>query len=267
MQSHENNAQIILSLDVGGSFIKSALIRNGEIIREREKVPSCSGGSAGEIAAALRRAAVEKVDAIAVAIPGPFDYHRGVSLMEHKFAAVKGMDLKKFLPDVPVKFIHDANAFLLGEWNGESRMGAITLGTGIGAAVIVNGELLVNDLGSPAPKASLWNKPFCGMTVEEALDLRNHGPGQPPDKWHRFGELLAEILTPWSEQFQLEKIVIGGQIANDFELFKEPLQKLPVDRSKLGEKAALLGTARQFFKEKPCASFIGKKRKRACLGY
>lgn len=233
---------------MGGTFIKSALIQNGNI-RELEKVPSCSGGSAEEIANALRRASAEKADAIAVAIPGPFDYRRGVSLMEHKFAAVKGMDLKSFLPDVPVKFIHDANAFLLGERDGESRMGAITLGTGIGAAVIVDNELLVNDLGSPATEASLWDKPFRGTTVEKALDLRNHGPGQTAETWQRFGELLAEILTPWSERFQLETIVIGGQVANDFELFQEPLKHLPV-RKPIRKHAALYGAAKQFFEEK-----------------
>lgn len=138
---------------------------------------------------------------------------------------------------------------MLGERDGESRMGAITLGTGIGAAVIVDNELLVNDLGSPATEASLWDKPSRGTTVEKALDLRNHGPGQTAETWQRFGELLAEILTPWSERFQLETIVIGGQVANDFELFQEPLKHLPV-RKPIRKHAALYGAAKQFLEEK-----------------
>ncbi len=244
MQSDENHAQVILALDIGGTFIKSALFRNGELLRMLPQVPSSSGGSREEIAAALRLATEEPADAIGVAIPGPFDYRNGVSLMDHKFAAIKGCSLREFLPEVPVRFLHDANAFLLGERGGQRRMGAITLGTGLGAAVIIDHELQTNDLGSPAPEVSLWSKPFRGTTVEKALDLAGHGPGQPPEKWRRFGELLAEILTPWSERFQLEEIVFGGQISNDFELFREPLAHLPIRKS-ICKYAALLGAAKQ----------------------
>lgn len=248
MQSDQDIAQVILALDVGGTDIKSALFRGGELWRELPQLPSCSGGSAEEIAAALRQASQGEYDAIGVAIPGPFDYRNGVSLMEHKFAAIKGRPLREFLPDVPVRFIHDANAFLFGEWRGERRMGGITLGTGLGAAAIIDGELLTNELGSPADAVSLWNKPFRGTTAERALDLREHGPGCPADEWLRFGELLAELLTPWRRALQLEEIVFGGKIARDFDRFKGPLAGLPVRRSASGELAALTGAARWFEK-------------------
>ena len=241
MQGDQNNAQVILALDVGGSFIKSALFRDGELLEERPLSPSHSGGSAGEIAGALREAARGTYNVLGIAIPGPFDYRRGVSWMEHKFGSIKGRNLKEFLPDVPVRFVHDANAFLLGEWKGERRMGAVMLGTGLGVAAVIDGELRVNEFGSPAEEVRLWDKPFRGTTAEQALDLRNHGPGQPPEKWDRFGGLLAEILTPWHEKLRLERIVIGGQIANDFEHFKHALKHLPVFHSTKGNHAVLYG--------------------------
>ena len=73
-------------------------------------------------------------------------------------------------------------------------------------------------------------------------------PPQVERFFHR-RELLAEILTPWSERFQLETIVIGGQGANDFELFQEPLKHLPV-RKPIRKHAALYGAAKQFLEEK-----------------
>lgn len=248
MQTDENNAQVILALDVGGTFIKSALFRGGELQHLLPQIPSCSGGGAEEIGSALRRVvrAAGRIDGIGIAIPGPFDYRNGVSLMEHKFRAIKGKSLFEFLPGVPVRFIHDANAFLLGERKNERRIGGVTLGTGIGAAVMIDGELLTDELGSPAKEVSLWSRPFRDTTVEKALKLREHGPGQPPEVWREFGALLAEILTPWRETFQLESIALGGQIARDFDRFKGPLAGLPVRQSVQGELSALSGAAKQF---------------------
>lgn len=248
MQSDQDHAEVTLALDIGGTFIKSALFRGGKLIESRPQLSSRSGGSAEEIAAALRQASQGEYDAIGVAIPGPFDYRNGVSLMEHKFAAIKGRSLREFLPEMPIRFIHDANAFLLGEWRGERRLGGITLGTGLGAAAVIDGELLTNELGSPREDVSLWNKPFRGTTVELALDLRGHGPGQSMEKWLEFGKTLAEILTPWHRRFGFETIVIGGQIARDFELFRAPLAGLPV-RPSADENATLSGAAAFFRRE------------------
>lgn len=239
---------VILALDVGGTNIKSALFQNGTLLRELAQVPSGSQSTESEIVASLQAVldGAGSIGGIGISIPGPFDYHRGVSLMEHKFGAIKGRSLMEFLPDVPIRFLHDANAFLLGEWNGESRIGGITLGTGIGASVMVDGKLLLNELGAPREDVSLWKKPFKGTTVEKALDLPGHGPGQSKERWKKFGELLAEIITPWCKRHDLERIVIGGQIARDFECFQIPLQELPVVRSKYGTQAALCGVAKLF---------------------
>lgn len=252
MQSDQNHAEIVLALDVGGTFIKSALFRSGEMQQLLPQIPSCSSGSVEEIASALREATRGEFDAIGVAIPGPFDYRSGTSLMTHKFGALKGRSLREFLPDVPVRFLHDANAFLLGEWDGRSRMGGITLGTGIGAAVIADGELLNNELGSPREDVSLWNKPFRGSTVETALEFRKHdkaladaarsGDVNAGKTWFDFGLLLAEILTEWNRKHRFEEIVLGGQIANDFDLFRKPLAGLPIRRAK-DKNAALIGAA------------------------
>ncbi len=258
MQNNQDNAQVILALDIGGTFIKSALFQDGKLLQVLPQIPSHSGGNAEEIAVALRTAvsAAGRIDRIGVAIPGPFDYRNGISLMEHKFGAIKERSLLEFLPDIPVRFLHDANAFLLGEWGGQSRIGGITLGTGLGAAVIVDGKLLTNKLGSPADEVSLWSKTFRGTTVEKALQLSRYnkdlaeaarsGDSAAKQAWQNFGEVLAEILTPWCERFQLEEIALGGQISKDFELFKDPLKGLPVRQSAQGEQAALTGAAKQF---------------------
>ena len=104
-----------LLLDVGGTFIKCA---------DGRCIPMPSGGSRDEIAAALKQAVAEgrhgrpdRPSAIAVAIPGPFDYARGIFLMRHKFAAVYGESFRTLanLPDdCDLRFRHDVVAALEG---------------------------------------------------------------------------------------------------------------------------------------------------------
>ena len=117
MSGNQNAAEMILTLDIGGTLIKSAVFRAGELIRKLPQVSSCSGGSRDEIASAIRSAVRQAgpVDRIAVSIPGPFDYASGIFRMEHKFAAVKDCAFGDFTDGIPVSYIHDANAFLLGE--------------------------------------------------------------------------------------------------------------------------------------------------------
>jgi len=257
---------VILALDVGGTFIKSALFRAGELQRLLPQVPSCSGGSAEEIGSALRRAvtAAGEDDGIGVAIPGPFDYRNGVSLMEHKFRAIKGKSLLEFLPDVPVRFIHDANAFLLGEVTFGSvrdceRVGGITLGTGLGAAFAVRGKLLVGTDGSPAAEVKLWNAPFRNGIAEDYIsgrallaaypaesvkavaDAARRGNRVARQVWLEYGSALFELLTTWRERLKPEWIVIGGQISRDFHLFGPVPNGLSLCRTTLGENAALYG--------------------------
>jgi len=149
---------------------------------------------------------------------------------------------------------------------GTVRAGAVTLGTGLGAAVAVNGVTVDNDLGSPAPEVSLWKTPFHGGIAEdfistralvkkypasgakEIADAAKNGDAAALRVWREFGDDLAELLAAWVERWHLEKVALGGQIAKAWELFRAPLEKLPVFPSEL-EDAALYGA---FLKAQSC---------------
>lgn len=270
---------MILSLDIGGTFIKSGVFASDGTLTQLPQVPSRSDGSRAEIVAAMRSAiaAAGEADAVGIAIPGPFDYRNGVSLMTHKFGALNGVNLRDELGvDVPCVFVHDADAFLLGELGfgslrGVARAGAVTLGTGLGAAVAVNGNTVDNDLGSPAPEVSLWKTPFHGGIAEdfistralvkkypasgakEIADAAHRGDAAALRVWREFGDDLAELLAEWIARWNLEKVAIGGQIAKSWALFSAPLETLPVFPAKLPD-AALYGAfakARKFRNIKP----------------
>ena len=257
---------MILTLDIGGTFIKSAVFCDGKIVWKLPQVPSCSNGSREEIASAIRTAIQQagSVDRIAVSIPGPFDYKNGIFRAEHKFAAVCGCSFSEFSGGLPASFVHDANAFLLGEAlhgaaRGFRRAGGITLGTGLGAAFAVGGVLQLNALGSPAAGVSLWNRPYRGGIAEDRVSARallKNFPGMDGKSlaeaaaagdpaaqraWRGYSEDLYELLRQWRAELETEVIVLGGQLCKGL-IHGEPLPaELGLRFSELGEDAALWG--------------------------
>ena len=226
---------------------------------------------------------------IGVSTPGPFDYEHGISLMKHKFACLYGISLKdslaKLLPeiaDIPFWFRHDANSFLAGEmWLGAGqgckRIAGVTLGTGIGVSFCADGKFFNNEMGSPAVEVSVWNKPYRDGIVEDFISARaliaayqklnprydsaggakgiaeaaKAGNKQAVRVYEQFGANLGNVLTPWCQRFNPEKIVFGGQIAASFDLFAEALRQNlqptscqpDLQAAALGSNAALFGVA------------------------
>ena len=266
MQGAQDASEVILALDIGGTFIKSALFRNGVMLRKLPQLPSRSGGSREEIASAIRGAIRQAgaADRVAVSIPGPFDYAAGIFRMDHKFAAVKGSAFSEFSDGLPASFIHDANAFLLGELlhgaaRGFLRAGGITLGTGLGAAFAVGGDLQLNAAGSPSAGVTLWNRRYRDGIAEDYVSARallKNFPGKDGKSlaeaaaagdpaarraWREYSADLYELLREWRAALETEVIVLGGQLCKGL-IHGEPLPaELGIRFSELGEDAALWG--------------------------
>ena len=186
-----SNSRIVL-LDVGGTFVKSSLgiAGKGAVEGSFVIVPISSDGSAEEIETSFREAVsvqVERaqeaglsVEAVCAALPGPFDYEKGVFLMKHKFASVYGRSFRGILgdvigPEVRLAFVHDVNGALLGALTADDslRKGNVaisTFGTGLGFAYSVDGVIQKSETGSPA--VNLWNAPYEDGILEDYISRR-----------------------------------------------------------------------------------------------
>ena len=244
-----------LLLDVGGTFIKCD---------DGRSIPIDSGGSRSSIVASIRDAVkparTDPRMRIAVAIPGPFDYEKGIFRMKHKFAAVLGErfsdlaglpDVSSEMPGLPrFVYIHDVHAMLLGalqqpELKAYRRVGLITLGTGLGFAVSVGGIPQCSPTGSPA--YSIYNRPYKDGIAEDYASKRGAmrawcevtGKRWPkgqtvkdivttPEGEAAFalmGTRLAEIAAPLLKVLGIEYLLFGGQISKSFSLMEESLSK------------------------------------------
>ncbi|MXV14104.1 ROK family protein [Hufsiella ginkgonis] len=278
----------VLGIDIGGSHITAALVDvhtkkivpesyvrravnaaapAGEIIREWTEVFSQS-------MAAARVTGVK----IGIAMPGPFDYEKGISFMkgQDKYEALYGLSIKSLLAaelgmfEGNIRMMNDASCYLNGEMIAGAAFGyhrsiGITLGTGLGSAWNENGEIT---------DADLWHSPFKDGIAEDYLStrwfiryFRELGGGMVRDVKHlaeltpanetavkvfaEFGRNLGHFMAGLIQSKKPGVVVLGGNIAKAGSLFMKQAEgvlsdrsiKTPVKMAKLGEHAALYGAA------------------------
>ena len=124
---------VVLGVDIGGSHITAALVDiNKGILLNNESVRNSVNpeGTADEIInswCAVIQKALSNIEitnaAIGIAMPGPFDYEEGISLIQQqkKYRSLYGLNVKRLLAtklNIDIKkicFVNDACSFLNGE--------------------------------------------------------------------------------------------------------------------------------------------------------
>ena len=261
-------------LDIGGSFVKHCAVEGGVFTAPGLFAIKESGTKEEIIDPILDFLKAHPAARISVSMPGPMDYDRGVSLMTHKFAAIRGISLKDeiqgVLPGAEVSFVHDGVAFLLGEMaDGEAKgldsAAGVMLGTGLGFVICQAGRILVRAVLSPA--RSLWNLPYLSgiaedyvsgraikrqwtertgstMEVKDIASLAKGGDPRALTLFEQTGEHLGTLLTAHLQDLPVDKVIIGGQISKSLGLLLPGIRRtcaLPICRAAHPNDAALRG--------------------------
>ena len=144
-------APLVIGLDVGGTKILSGLVdRDGNVLAERE-VPS-PGASEEDVLAALDEAVEalldDRVAAIGYGIPANLERGTGrvLNAMNLPLDDVELVARARTRFGLPAGIENDGSAATLAEWRRGAGRGAndlvmLTLGTGVGGGVIVDGRL------------------------------------------------------------------------------------------------------------------------------
>ncbi len=151
---------VLVGIDLGGTSIKAGLVSpEGELLAEKRAPTEVARGAENAtgtmtgLARALlseRGLAPENVIACGIGSPGPLNTKTGCIVKTPNLAGWDGAPIAPPVAEAlgALAFLEgDANAACWGEhWVGAGRgvdnMMMITLGTGVGGAVIVNGELV-----------------------------------------------------------------------------------------------------------------------------
>jgi len=284
------DGRCVLVYDIGGSHISGAICAEsdlalGPVAKAAQPRSIDTFLEALNHLASQVTAGTQCVSGAVLAMPGPFDYVEGVSWMRHKMPYLYGVNLRHAMAerlgwkDEQVQFLNDAAAFLLGEIGagaarGVSRTVGITLGTGIGSAFAVDGNLVVGGPSVPSG-GEIWNLAFEDGIVEDLISTRSiqqrykestgcqrevaeiaAGAKQNPaavQVFQEFGRDLGRVLRTLLHDFAPDVVVLGGGISHAAPLFLPAAHcelrglALQLRISLLGDRAPLVGAGVSWF--------------------
>ena len=257
---------LAIGADIGGSHISCAAVDliSGKILRDtltgREVNNQAKANVIIEVwtealKEALSRVAPERVKGIGFAMPGPFDYVKGISYIKGvtKYENLYGFNITDAISSslnvhdgFLIRFMNDASSFAVGEaWAGSAtkvnRSLSITLGTGFGSAFIADRIPIVD--GPEVPKLGcVYHLPYNDGIADDYFSTRwfirryKSATGKDlkgvrelaelassdkivSDLFTEFGRNLGIFLAPWLKKFRAEMLVIGGNISHAYNLF------------------------------------------------
>jgi len=189
-----------MTLDAGGTNFVFSAIQGGKEIADPVVLPACADcldkclGNLVEGFKAIQAGLPETPVAISFAFPGPADYQAGIIGDLPNFPSFRGgVALGPFLEDIfgiPVFINNDGSLFAYGEaltgvlpeinrrlreagsTKRYKNLLGVTLGTGFGAGVVIDGELLRGDNAAGGYVWCLRNKKYPEYIVEESVSIR-----------------------------------------------------------------------------------------------
>ncbi|MCR5128779.1 MAG: ROK family glucokinase [Lachnospiraceae bacterium] len=158
-------AKVIFGVDLGGTTVKMGYFDTEGNVKDKWEIPTRKENNGSrilpDIAESIKKKmaeqGMEKDDVIGVGIgvPGPVDasgvIYKAANLGWDVFSVKE--ELAVLLGGIPVEAGNDANVAALGEmWQGGGRgyknLVAVTLGTGVGGGIIVEGKILTGATGA-----------------------------------------------------------------------------------------------------------------------
>lgn len=307
--------QIYFGIDLGGTTINiGPVTMDGQILEEKVISTNVDQGPVSAIervAQTINNLKISHADdyeavAAGIGVPGILDVKAGKIVEASNLPGWENFEITRELSsriNLPVFLENDANQAALGEqWlgagAGSNDMFMVTLGSGVGGALITGGKLFsLNDVSGEfghmiinfeGPKCS------CGRNGCVEAYFSKHGlkrltteklPSNPASilRAYELDKITPQIISHAAmqgDQLSMEifreaskamgvaisnminvigvhKIVIGGGIANAWQIFYEPMMevinhvvfkanvpKVKVVKAELGEKAGFIGAAR-----------------------
>lgn len=289
------NSQVI-GIDLGGTAIKLGRFASDGTCLQSLTVATPQPATPAAVVAvmvdAIAQIDAQQTIAIGVGTPGPADAAGRIAQVAinlqgwHDVPLADWLEAKTGLPTI---LANDANCAGLGEaWLGAGRrfqnLILLTLGTGVGGAIILDGKLFVGHQGAAGelglitlnPHGSMCNSGNQGSleqyvsvtairrrTGKEPAELGALAQAGDPDAltfWQEYGKDLGIGLTSLIYVLTPEAVVLGGGVSASAEFFvpsvKAEIEQrvLPTSRlglqilpAELGNSAGIVGAAKLAF--------------------
>lgn len=246
---------LTLGIDIGGTKIAAALVRNGEILKKVERVYQRSS-IIDDLATAIKELDPEReVGSVGIACAGLIDSERGMITFAGNldFENFPLRDLLAPQIDREISLTNDASAagwgeFRYGAGRSFSHMALIAVGTGIGGALILNRSLLLGAHGLGAELGHLHvpgatQECPCGLigcveavasgramerrahengfaSTQELAEAARNGDGSANALFDQMGWAIGAIAGRLTNVVDLQVLVIGGGFGATFDLWE-----------------------------------------------
>jgi polyphosphate glucokinase len=236
----------ILAFDVGGSFVKAGLVdvAAGAVSGEVLRWPTPAVAAPDDVIAMLAGMAEEMPSEGPVGLAFPAVTKKGVAWtaanIDKRWIGTNARAQLQARIQRPVAFLNDADAAGIAEMTlgaGKGRDGTVmvlTLGTGIGSAIFIDGRLLPNtELGHLEVRGQeAEHRASAKVRIDRNLD------------WHDWTAAVNLVLEAYHSLFWPDLFIIGGGVTENWDEFGDLLQsRAEIVPAHFGNDAGIIGAA------------------------
>ncbi|MEO7099967.1 MAG: ROK family protein [Luteolibacter sp.] len=272
-----SDSPLAIGIDFGGTTVKIAVVYQSHIIDQAPPIATQDFEGHEQLVDAMvrtvedLRARHEGIASVGVGMPGFVNFEKGLVYNLTNVSGWEAIPLKKILEskiDLPVAIDNDANCMAFAEWRcgaarGFQNVVFMSLGTGVGGAIIANGQMIrgmrhgAGEIGQTsidyqgrvghygnkgaledyigngeitarareAYTAAGMQKSLEDCTPAALASAAHHGDAIAFAQWDEIGKMLATAAMNCCWLLNPEAIVIGGGVARAGELLFHPFRE------------------------------------------
>lgn len=272
-----NDSPLAIGIDFGGTSVKIAVVYQSHLIDHAPPIATREFGERGPLIDAIVRSVEDLrarhagIASVGVGMPGFVNFEKGLIYGLTNVPGWEDVPLKQILEErtgLPVAVDNDANCMAYAEWRcgagrGFQNVVFMSLGTGVGGAIIANGQMIrgmchgAGEIGQTsidyqghvghygnkgaledyvgnneiaarahdAYRAAGVQKPLEECTPAALANAAHHGDTIAASLWNETGQMLATAAMNLCWLLNPEAIVIGGGVARAGDLLFHPFEK------------------------------------------
>ena len=238
----------IIGIDLGATNIRGAIVYQNdlsEIISQRIHSNGSEEEVLNDVFTLTDQLINDNITAIGIGVPSVVDVEEGIVYDVQYILSWKEVHLKKHMETrykIPVFVNNDANCFALGEYyfgkgKGCNSMIGLTVGTGVGAGIIINKKLYAGyncgagEFGCVAYLDKIYEY-YCsgsffenvyGLSGEFVYEKAKQEDAQALRLYDEFGEHLGNCIKMIIYTYDPQLIVLGGSVRYAYAYFEEAM--------------------------------------------
>jgi glucokinase len=238
----------VIGIDLGATNIRGAVV-TGSTLSEIVSARIHSDGSVEDVLNDIYQVVDALIDgsikAIGIGVPSVVDVKEGIVYDVQYIPSWVEVPLKKYMEaryHIPVFVNNDANCFAVGEYhfgkgNGVDSMIGLTIGTGLGAGVIINSKLYAG-YNCGAGEFGLFNyldnilEFYCsgsffqnvyGLNGVDVFEDAKKGDIRARSLYNELGHHIGHAIKMVMYAYDPELIILGGSVSQAYDFFQDKM--------------------------------------------